>query len=316
MFKHKKQLTFLATISAISLGSMHALNCIISSSSLLKNILKPQAGRRYSWKMGELYYQKKGHGTPLLLIHDLNPFSSGYEWNKIENELAKNHTVYTIDLLGCGRSEKPGMIYTNYLYVQLISDFIRDVIGEKTDVVVTGLSSSFVIMTAHQDDSLIDRIVMINPTSLKKLDQTPTERSKILISMMCIPIISTSIYHIRTCKQNVEYLMTEKYFYNPFLVEQKCVDSYYEAAHRKMGGGKYLLASLDGFYLNTDIRKALGTIRNDITILYGEKLGNEKEIAESYQKINPTISVAPIFETKLLPHLETPQEVLFLLNVQ
>ena len=79
-------------------------------------------------------------------VHDLTVYSSAYEWNKIIDKLAENHTVYALDLLGCGRSEKPKITYTNYLYVQLISDFIKNVIHEKTDVVASGFSSSFTLL--------------------------------------------------------------------------------------------------------------------------------------------------------------------------
>ena len=43
------------------------------------------------------------------LIHDLDPTASSYEWKAVTKKLAENHTVYAIDLLGCGRSEKPNM---------------------------------------------------------------------------------------------------------------------------------------------------------------------------------------------------------------
>ena len=66
--------------------------------------------------------QKKGTGSPILLIHDALPGASGYEWSKIEDELAVDHTVYTVDLLGCGRSDKPSITYTNFVYVQMICD--------------------------------------------------------------------------------------------------------------------------------------------------------------------------------------------------
>ena len=86
------------------------------------------------------FTQKKGTGTPMLLLHDLHCASSGREWQYIEDTLAKDHTVYTLDLLGCGRSDKPAITYTNFLYVQLIVTFIKQVIGCPTDVIASGLS--------------------------------------------------------------------------------------------------------------------------------------------------------------------------------
>ena len=71
--------------------------------------------------------------------------------------------IYTIDLLGCGNSDKPNLTYTNYLYVQLILDFIKDVIGEKTDVVSSGASSGILLMACSVQNDWIDKAVLVNP---------------------------------------------------------------------------------------------------------------------------------------------------------
>lgn len=309
MSKSKQRIKVITASNVFALGVMHIVNQAISSSALLKNILKPGIGKYYSWKLGDIFYQKSGSGSPLLLIHDLNPASSGYEWNQLEEKLRKDHTLYTIDLLGCGRSDKPALTYTNFLYVQLISDFVKEIIGKKTDVVVTGLSSTFVVMASYADKNLFNRILMINPVSLKKLEQVPNRKSKILKRMMCVPIISTALYYIEMSRQNIEYILTEKYIYNPFRIQAKYTDAYYEASHYKHGNGKYLKACLDGFYLNADIRTPLAKIDNEMQIIYGEKLDFEKEISEGYRKINSSISTISLYGTKFLPQLETPEEI-------
>lgn len=310
MSKWKQKLKAITLLNTFALGAMYVMNQMISSTSVLKNLLKPGSGKYYHWKFGNIFYRKIGSGKPLLLIHDLNPISSGYEWGKLEEKLSKIYTVYTIDLLGCGRSDKPGMTYTNYLYVQMISDFIKDIIGEKTDVAATGLSSSFVMMADYCNSSLFDQIMIINPTSLKKLKQIPDEKSKILKSIMFLPILGTTLYHIETNYRNIEYILTEQYIYNPFHIEQKHIDAYYEAAHHEFGNGKYLKASLDGSYLNCNIQSALNQSGKKIRILYGDKLDFEKKITEDYRKINPSISIVPMYNTKFLPQLETPEEML------
>lgn len=65
--------------------------------------------------------------------------------------LAKHHTVYTMDLIGCGRSDKPKITYTSYLYVQLINDFIKDIIHEKTDIIAAGNSCSIVVQACNME---------------------------------------------------------------------------------------------------------------------------------------------------------------------
>ena len=120
MKKSTKNLLFLT--SAVIAG-MHIYNRVVDSNAERKNALKVDNGHYYKWKEGNIFYTKTGTGEPILLIHDTDSGASGEEWAKVAKKLAKNNTVYTIDLLGCGLSEKPNLTYTNYLYVQLLTDY-------------------------------------------------------------------------------------------------------------------------------------------------------------------------------------------------
>ena len=117
MKKGTKKFLFL---SVATLAGMYAYNQFVASTSTKKNMLPTKNGSYYSWKQGNVFYTKTGTGDPVLLIHDTNSASSSVEWSKISKRLQKKHTVYTMDLLGCGLSDKPGLSYTNYMYVQLI----------------------------------------------------------------------------------------------------------------------------------------------------------------------------------------------------
>ena len=94
-------------------------------------------------------------------------------------KLEKTNTVYPIDLLGCGRSDKPNITYTNYLYVQLIDNFIKDVIKEKTDVVATGSSVSFTVMACNMEKNLFKKIILINPEEMSVLNRTPDKKKNV-----------------------------------------------------------------------------------------------------------------------------------------
>ena len=148
------------------------------------------------------------------------------EWNKLVKSLKKRNTVYTIDLLGCGHSEKPNLTYTNFLYVQLLTDFIKTIIGEKTDVIATGTSSSFVLMACANDDSLFDRIMMINPTNLSTLATIPTKRTKLLRYLLLTPLIGTFLYNILMSKRLSDQNFFEENFHNPEAVSYTHLDVY------------------------------------------------------------------------------------------
>ena len=96
--------------------------------------------------------------------------------------------------------------------------------------------------------------------------------------------------------------------FNPFHSKKRFVDAFYEGAHYNEGSGKYLLASIVGKYTSVDISDALKKISARITILYGDRLARGQAVAEQYQKLNPSIKALEISGTKVLPHMERPQE--------
>ena len=117
-------------MTALAVGSLHIVNRCAQAFATVKNLLDKHKGAFYDWRFGQVYYTKQEAVPPLLLVHDLAPAASSYEWDLLLKDLSANHTVYCLDLFGCGRSDKPNLTYTNYFYVQLINDFIEHVIHE------------------------------------------------------------------------------------------------------------------------------------------------------------------------------------------
>ena len=64
-------------------------NKLIFIQSGKKNMLYSKNKHQYSSRFGDIFYTKKGHGTPLLLIHDLKCTSSASEWEHIIDELSE-----------------------------------------------------------------------------------------------------------------------------------------------------------------------------------------------------------------------------------
>lgn len=306
----KKKLATCAAIAGSASLFIYIMNKVTYFIATVDNLLGKSDGENYKWRFGNIFYTKKGNGSPVLLIHDLTSFSSGYEWHRMENELAKDHTVYTIDLLGRGRSDKPDITYTNFLYVQLITDFIKNVIHKKTDVIATGESSSFVVMACKNDDSVINRIMMINPLGLTTLAQVPTKHTKSLKFLISLPLIGTLLYNILTSRKNVEFHFFSEFFYSPSNAEDEYQKTYYETAHLDNGHCKYLFASLKGRYTKANIIPALKDINNSMYILSGAGNSDNLLIAEQYKELVPSIESVDLEKVKTLPQMEAPELVL------
>ncbi len=172
----KKHIKNIISFGIVLSGIVSGTNKIIDILAEKDNHLSIKGGNFFSWKYGNIYYTKNGKGKPLLLIHDLNTSSSSYEWNKIIKELSNNYTVYAMDLLGCGRSDKPNLTYTSFLYVQLVNDFIKKIIGSRTNIIVTGYSLSFVIMACQMENKNFNKIIGVSPCDIYNLTRTPDKK--------------------------------------------------------------------------------------------------------------------------------------------
>ena len=311
----KKNVKHFFLLTALAAGTIHLANRFVDMTAQMKNLLKSQNGEYFESKNGKVFYTKRGSGTPLLLIHELTPIASSYEWCRVMKKLEKDHTVYTLDLLGCGRSDKPYLTYTNYLYVQLITDFIQNVIGEKPDVVTTGNSVSFAVLAQNVNKNLMRRIIAINPPDIHEFEHTPDQFSAIKKTLLELPIVGTFIYNVRTHETAIAKELRERYFCKPQLVSSKMLDAYYEAAHMHSSHGKYLMASIEGHYTDNTIQHALKNLDIPLSIIESRCIPHAVSITDSYSNRNSLIETSYISNAGLTPQLEVPDKLLSIVHM-
>ena len=229
--KTRNKLLTLLILSAGAATATALINKAIKISATSHNVLEEPEALCYKWRLGNIHYTKVGNGKPLLLVHDLLPVSSGYEWKNLVGRLAESYTVYIIDLLGFGRSEKPNLTYTNYLYVQLLSDFIKSEIGHRTDIITSGSSAALGVMACSNSPELFDQLLLINPETLLSCSQVPGKNAKLYKFILDLPIVGTLIYHISCSKQSITKEFLTHNYYNPYSVKSSIIDAYHESSH-------------------------------------------------------------------------------------
>lgn len=311
---YKKNLAITATIAGSLTLALHFTNKIITYISTVDNNLNTNNGAYYNCRFGKIFYKKSGKGRPLLLIHDLESCSSGFEWNKVEKELSKKHTVYTLDLLGFGRSDKANITYTNFLYVQLLTNFIKDIIGEKVNLISSGESSQIVIMSAAFDEDCIESIILTNPSSLITSGKIETKLRKQILWLYTTPILGTFLYNMKTSKKQIEEKFFTEYFYNPEKIIDNDIKTYYEAAHLGGQSSKYLHASISSNYLNTNICHALKSLNTKIHIISSGMYSNSIEDDRCYLEYENVEELVIISETGKYPHMESPEKYVETVN--
>jgi len=228
--KEKRILKGVAVLGA-ALALIEAANRAIFCVMKKKAALPVQDGEYHNWKHGRFFYKKKegGSGRPLLLIHDLYPDKSAEDMETLACCLAEKRTVYTLDLLGCGRSDKPACTYTNFLYVLQVTEMIEKVIKQPVHLVARGRSAEIAVAACHYKPEYFSRITLLDRPEDRDEKKTPDSKSRVYKKLIELPIFGTLLY-------NMTFI--------------KCPGAY-------MGGpsARYLYASIVGHYTNFDTRR-------------------------------------------------------------
>ena len=185
-----------------------------------------------------------------------------------------------------------------------------NVIKRKTSVVVTGESVPFVILACHNNPDIFNKIICINPQSLFLQNQIPSRQTGFMKFLLEIPILGTFAYHVLANRLTLEKTFQKQYFYRIDEIQGKYIANYLEAAYAGGYNSKFAFSSYVGKYMSLNILRELKEINNSILMIGGER---EKDIyitIENYKYYNPAIEEVYIPNTKHLPQLEAPDEML------
>jgi haloalkane dehalogenase len=97
---------------------------------------------------------------PILLIHGFGAAIN--HWRGNIPELAKNHTVYAIDLLGFGNSEKPPTRYSIYLWVEQVFEFWRKFVKVPMVIIGNSIGSLVAAIAASHHPEMASGVVTIS----------------------------------------------------------------------------------------------------------------------------------------------------------
>lgn len=222
----------------------------------------------YVWRRNNIHYVKRGLGDPVLLVHNIYPGASEQEFQHNLDFLARNHTVYALDLLGFGDSDAPRRKYTARMYIDLIQDFCREVIAERTHVMSAGLSCAYVSEAAAEDVCLFDRIVFVCPRSEPTGLDLPRWAAPVRHLMMTAPGVGTGFYETVTSNYSIRQYLANC-FLNPKAVTEELVQRLAYNARRE--GSVHAYAGLLVGYLDWPLLKSLPKVDSRILLIWGRQ---------------------------------------------
>ena len=133
-----------------------------------------------------LFYEEKGKGSPVLLIHGFG--ASTYTWRHIAPELARNHRVIAVDLKGFGQSDKPfDERYSVYDQAELLVQLIEE--KDLRDLTLVGHSygGGIALLLALEADGRLEgrisRLVLLDSIAYP-------QNIPVFFKMLDVPVVS------------------------------------------------------------------------------------------------------------------------------
>ncbi len=271
----------------------------------LSNLIGGEEGG-FEWRGRRIAFTRRGNGPPILLVHGIHAAAWSYEWHDNVDYLAKSNTVYTIDLLGFGRSDRPAIRYSARLYISLISDFAHQVIGEPCVLVATSLAGAYAIVLGARDPERFPALALIAPTGLVRLNKpggVTNEAGRLAVEA---PVIGTAMFNALVSKRSLRYYL-EKTYSDDTIVTEDLIDIYYWASHQQ--GARHAPAAFLSGQLNIDVRHALRRLTQPALLVWGEE-GSAAPIEEyrGFRAIKPDLELAVMTPAGDLPHDERPDD--------
>ncbi|HET9684597.1 MAG TPA: alpha/beta fold hydrolase [Gemmatimonadaceae bacterium] len=257
------------------------------------------------WRGHRVAYTRHGNGEPVLLVHGIYAGASSNEWRHTVDALAERYTVFAVDLIGFGRSDRPRLRYTPAFYQALLGDLMGRLGRGPLAVVASSLSAAHVVSLAARDPRHVTALALIEPTGLGQLSGPPTTAQSAAQLLLDAPIVGTSAYNALTSPASVRRFLEEIYV-DHRLVTDELVESYVRNARQP--GGKFAVSSFVGGQLNVDIRQSLRRVRQPMLILWGEQARqNPVQHAHGFRVLKPEADWALIASAGDLPHDEQPR---------
>jgi pimeloyl-ACP methyl ester carboxylesterase len=126
------------------------------------------------------YWLAGEKGSIVILLHGLNCHVEF--WEKNIAALAQEHSVFAVDIVGFGRTDKPAIAYTFQQMADFVLDFMNAMNIDKASLVGHSMGGGITMMVAARAPDRVEKIVLVDSSGLGK-------RMSLMVRLLTLPVI-------------------------------------------------------------------------------------------------------------------------------
>jgi pimeloyl-ACP methyl ester carboxylesterase len=273
-------------------------------------------GAYWTWREQPVHYVMAGEARddrpPLLLVHGFG--ASTDHWRKNIQGLHSEFQVWAIDMMGFGRSAKPGWEYSGKLWQAQLNDFIHEVIGRPAVMAGNSLGGYSSLCVAANHHESVAGLVLLNSagpfsdtTAPQAQPPQPNLVAQFIRNLMLQPLPSWLLFQYVRQPAIIRRTLEQVYVDKSAITEQLIEDIRRPSSDP---GAAKVFASVFKSRQGEKVDELLTKMNCPLLMLWGEAdpWMNCRQEGEQFRKYYPSLT-EHYLQAGHCPHDEVPEQV-------
>lgn len=251
--------------------------------------------------------------VPLILLHGFGT-SIGH-WRQNLAALSEDHTVYALDMLGFGASEKAPVSYKVNLWVDQVYDFWRTFIRQPVVLVGNSIGSLISLAAAARHPDMVQGIVMLSlPDPSVREEAIPAflrPAIATLENLVASPLLIKTLFRI-VRRPNMVRRWAGLAYANSEAVTDELVDILVGPAQDRGSAQAFcaILKAMTSTQFGPSVKTMLPTLKMPMLLIWGQQDRMvPPAFARQFATYNPNLQLLNLANAGHCPHDECPEEV-------
>ncbi len=265
------------------------------------------------WKVHHTILPNPRSQVPIIFVHGFGG-SIGH-WRQNMSVLSKYHSVYALDLLGFGASDKPDIHYSIDLWTEQLYEFWQSCVGKPVILVGNSIGSLICSVTAAKHPEMVRGVAMISlPDTASHQETIPAIVRPIVRLIQAIFISSWLLYPLFYLLRHPRII--RRWVSLAYAGQEAITDELLEILTkpaRERGSARAFCAILKAMThpkFSPNVRSILSSIEAPVLLLWGKQ---DRMIpaasARTFLKYNPNLQLIELENAGHCAHDECPERV-------
>jgi len=218
---------------------------------------------------------------PLLLIHPIGVGLSRQFWQRFCGEWLKTgrcHPIYNPDLIGCGESDMPHVVYTPTDWAEQLQHFLQTVVKKPVIVVVQGALLTVAISLVSQSAPWIRGLVLAGPPAWAVITEPSSAWQQRLGWNLLDSPLGNAFYRYARRQQFLSSFSTRQLFADVNSVDAEWLNTL-DAGAKNLDSRYAVFSFLAGFW-RQNYKEALSVISQPTLVVVGDTASSISQVGK------------------------------------